>query len=60
MGSFKGKVLFCIVYWIKIVIGYDKICVMDVGNFVEMGVFFELWEVEGVFRGMCDCLGIGC
>jgi hypothetical protein len=32
---------------------------MDAGNPVEMGAPLELWEAEGVFRGMCDRLGIG-
>jgi ATP-binding cassette subfamily C (CFTR/MRP) protein 1 len=57
--GFKSKTLLCIAHRLKTVVGYDKVCVMDAGNLVEMGPPLELWEKGGVFRGMCDRSGIG-
>ena len=56
--GFKGKTLLCIAHRLKTIIGYDRICVMDSGRIVELASPLELWEQEGVFRGMCDRSGI--
>jgi len=57
--GFRGKTLLCIAHRLRTIIGYDRICVMDKGQIVEMASPLELWKIEdGVFRGMCDRSGI--
>ena len=58
---FKGKTLLCIAHRLRTIIHYDRICVMDQGQIVELDEPIRLWEGtvgEGVFRGMCDRSGI--
>ena len=56
--AFKGKTLLCIAHRLKTIINYDRICVMDRGQIVELDPPLTLWERGGVFRGMCDQSGI--
>ncbi|KAF2200754.1 ABC multidrug transporter-like protein [Delitschia confertaspora ATCC 74209] len=56
--GFKGKTLLCIAHRLRTIIGYDRICVMDKGRIAELGTPVGLWEMGGIFRGMCDRSGI--
>lgn len=52
--GFAGKTLLCIAHRLKTIINYDRICVMDKGRIVELDTPLNLFEQEGIFRGMCD------
>jgi len=52
--GFKGKTLLCIAHRLKTIIGYDRICVMDAGRIVELDTPINLYDMGGIFRGMCD------
>ncbi|KAF5542236.1 ABC transporter [Fusarium mexicanum] len=54
----EGKTLIAIAHRLRTVIQYDRVCVMDKGNIVELGPPSELWEQGGIFRAMCDSNGI--
>ncbi|PKS10784.1 hypothetical protein jhhlp_002541 [Lomentospora prolificans] len=56
--GFRGKTLLCIAHRLRTIIGYDRICVMDSGSIAELGTPLELWNLGGVFRGMCERSGI--
>lgn len=56
--GFKGKTLLCIAHRLRTIINYDRICVMDQGRIAEMDTPLNLWEKEGLFRGMCERSGI--
>lgn len=56
--AFKGKTVLCIAHRLKTIIGYDRICVMDQGRIIELDKPLNLWEEQGIFRGMCDRSGI--
>ncbi|EFR00027.1 oligomycin resistance ATP-dependent permease YOR1 [Nannizzia gypsea CBS 118893] len=56
--GFKGKTLLCIAHRLRTIINYDRICVMDRGQIAEMDTPLNLWEKEGIFRGMCERSGI--
>ena len=56
--GFKGKTLLCIAHRLKTIISYDRICVMDQGNIVELDTPLTLYDSDGIFRGMCDRSGI--
>ena len=56
--GFKGKTLLCIAHRLKTIIGYDRICVMDRGVIAELDTPRRLWEMGGIFRGMCERSGI--
>ena len=56
--GFKGKTLLCIAHRLKTIIGYDRICVMDRGLIAELDTPRRLWEMGGIFRGMCERSGI--
>lgn len=54
----KGKTLIAIAHRLRTVLQYDRVCVMDMGKIAELGRPLELWERDGIFRGMCDSTGI--
>lgn len=56
--GFQGKTLLCIAHRLRTIIHYDRICVMDQGQIAEMDTPVALWEVNGIFRAMCDRSGI--
>ena len=53
-----GKTLVAIAHRLRTVIQYDRVCVMDKGEIVELGPPLDLWERGGTFRAMCDSNGI--
>ncbi|EEY18039.1 multidrug resistance-associated protein [Verticillium alfalfae VaMs.102] len=56
--GFRGRTLLSIAHRLRTIIGYDRICVMDAGRIAELGTPLELWQRDGIFRGMCDRSGI--
>jgi ABC-type multidrug transport system fused ATPase/permease subunit len=54
VDGFKGKTLLCIAHRLKTIIGYDRICVMDAGRIAELDTPINLYDMGGIFRGMCD------
>ncbi|KAI0471542.1 P-loop containing nucleoside triphosphate hydrolase protein [Xylariaceae sp. FL0804] len=57
----NGKTLVAIAHRLRTVVRYDRVCVMDRGEIVELGSPLALWEQRqgaGVFRSMCDSNGI--
>jgi ATP-binding cassette, subfamily C (CFTR/MRP), member 1 len=59
LQAFKGKTVLTIAHRIRTIINYDRICVMHQGHIIELGTPRELWELGGVFKGMCERSGIG-
>lgn len=58
LTAFKGKTLLCIAHRLKTIINYDRICVLERGNIIELDAPKVLWNKGGVFRSMCDKSGI--
>ncbi|KMU80457.1 LOW QUALITY PROTEIN: multidrug resistance-associated protein 5 [Coccidioides immitis RMSCC 3703] len=56
--GFEGKTLLCIAHRLRTIINYDRICVMAQGRIAEFDTPLALWEMGGIFRGMCDRSGI--
>ncbi|KAJ5925970.1 oligomycin resistance ATP-dependent permease yor1 [Penicillium verhagenii] len=56
--AFKGKTVITVAHRIRTIINYDRVCVMDKGVIAELGTPSELWDLGGVFRGMCETSGI--
>ncbi|KAL4957572.1 P-loop containing nucleoside triphosphate hydrolase protein [Aspergillus filifer] len=56
--GFSGKTLLCIAHRLRTIINYDRIVVMDAGGIGEMDTPVNLWDLNGVFRGMCERSGI--
>ncbi|OQO08855.1 hypothetical protein B0A48_05745 [Cryoendolithus antarcticus] len=56
--GFKGKTLLCIAHRLKTIIGYDRILVMDAGEVAELDTPVNLYDLGGIFRGMCERSGI--
>ncbi|KAI1614391.1 ABC multidrug transporter [Exophiala viscosa] len=52
--GFAGKTVLCIAHRLKTIINYDRICVMDQGRIAELDTPINLFEANGIFRGMCD------
>jgi len=52
--GFEGKTVLCIAHRLKTIINYDRICVMDQGRIAELDTPLNLFEANGIFRGMCD------
>ncbi|RVX68489.1 hypothetical protein B0A52_07913 [Exophiala mesophila] len=52
--GFAGKTVLCIAHRLKTIINYDRICVMDKGQIAELDTPLNLFEANGIFRGMCD------
>ncbi|KUI61105.1 Oligomycin resistance ATP-dependent permease YOR1 [Cytospora mali] len=59
LEAFKGKTVLTIAHRIRTIINYDRICVMQQGQIIELGTPRELWELGGIFKGMCERSGIG-
>jgi ABC-type multidrug transport system fused ATPase/permease subunit len=59
LDGLRGKTLLCIAHRLKTIIGYDRICVIDQGQVAELGTPLELFDLGGVFRGMCERSSIG-
>ncbi|KAJ5523886.1 oligomycin resistance ATP-dependent permease yor1 [Penicillium frequentans] len=56
--AFKGKTVITVAHRIRTIINYDRVCVMDKGAILELGTPSELWDLGGVFMGMCETSGI--
>lgn len=54
---FSDSTLLVIAHRLSTVCQFDRILVLDYGRMVEFGTPRELWEKEGVFRGMCEKAG---
>jgi ATP-binding cassette subfamily C (CFTR/MRP) protein 1 len=57
-SGFKGKTLLCIAHRLKTIINYDRIVVMDQGTIAEIDTPIALYEMGGIFKGMCERSGI--
>ncbi|POS84754.1 hypothetical protein EPUL_003663 [Erysiphe pulchra] len=58
LTAFKGKTLLCIAHRLKTIINFDRICVLERGNIIELDAPRALWNKGGIFRSMCDKSGI--
>ncbi|KAI1805517.1 P-loop containing nucleoside triphosphate hydrolase protein [Daldinia bambusicola] len=56
--GFRGKTLLCIAHRLRTIVGYDRICVMNMGQIAELDSPLTLWRRGGIFRSMCDTSGI--
>lgn len=54
---FVDRTLIVIAHRLSTVCRFDRIVVLDTGRVVELGTPQELWEKDGVFRGMCEKAG---
>ncbi|KAH8698674.1 P-loop containing nucleoside triphosphate hydrolase protein [Talaromyces proteolyticus] len=54
----REKTLVAIAHRLRTVILYDRVCVMDKGEVVELGHPLDLWKQGSTFRAMCDSNGI--
>lgn len=52
MRCSKGKTLLCIAQWLRTILSYDKIFVMDAGKVAELDTPLVLWIQDGIFRSM--------
>lgn len=50
----EGKTLIAIAHRLRTVIQYDRVCVMDKGEIVELDAPLVLWDRGGIFRSMCN------
>ena len=58
-AGFRGKTVLCIAHRLRTIIGYDRICVVDAGQIVQLDTPANLYRQEdGIFRGMCERSGI--
>jgi ABC-type multidrug transport system fused ATPase/permease subunit len=57
--GFKGKTILSVAHRLHTVLNYDRICVMDKGEIVELGTPKILWQAGGIFSSMCRQSGIG-
>lgn len=51
---FQSSTLLVIAHRLKTVCNFDKIVVLDQGRLIEFGTPRELWNNNGIFRGMCE------
>jgi ABC-type multidrug transport system fused ATPase/permease subunit len=59
VSSFNDRTLLCIAHRLQTIIGFDRICVLEKGDVIEVGGVLELYQIPGgVFRGMCERAGI--
>ncbi|GJC97574.1 ATP-dependent bile acid permease [Colletotrichum higginsianum] len=56
-SCFVDRTLIVVAHRLRTVSDFDRILVLDGGRMVEFGTPRELWDNEGVFRGMCDSTG---
>ena len=56
--EFTGKTLLCIAHRLRTIISWDRVLVMDEGNIAEFNVPLRLYDMDGIFRGMCNQSGI--
>lgn len=49
-----NKTILCIAHRLQTIIGWDRIVVMEAGEVVEFASPLELFDMGGVFRGMCN------
>ncbi|KAL6915681.1 hypothetical protein FSST1_007176 [Fusarium sambucinum] len=54
---FTDRTMIVIAHRLSTVADFDKVLVLDAGRMVEFGTPRELWENDGVFRGMCKRTG---
>ncbi|KAG8673600.1 hypothetical protein FPOAC2_07047 [Fusarium poae] len=54
---FTDRTMIVIAHRLSTVADFDKVLVLDGGRMVEFGTPRELWEQDGVFRGMCKRTG---
>ncbi|RGP63629.1 ATP-dependent bile acid permease [Fusarium longipes] len=54
---FTDRTMLVIAHRLSTVADFDKVLVLDGGRMVEFGTPGELWEKDGVFRGMCRRTG---
>lgn len=47
------KTILCIAHRLRTIIGWDRIVVMEAGEVVEFASPLELFDMGGIFRGMC-------
>uniref|UniRef100_A0A093XXB2 Oligomycin resistance ATP-dependent permease YOR1 n=1 Tax=Talaromyces marneffei PM1 TaxID=1077442 RepID=A0A093XXB2_TALMA len=57
--GFKGKTILSVAHRLHTVLNYDRICVMEKGEIVELGTPKALWQAGGIFSRMCQRSGIG-
>ncbi|CAG9962913.1 unnamed protein product [Clonostachys byssicola] len=57
--GFGDSTLLVIAHRLGTVADFDKILVLDKGRMAEFGTPRELWEKEGIFRGMCENTSVG-
>jgi ABC-type multidrug transport system fused ATPase/permease subunit len=56
--AFMRKTVLTVAHRIRTIIFYDRVCVMERGRIAELGTPRELWDLGGVFKGMCETSGI--
>lgn len=52
--GFKGKTILSIAHRLHTVLNYDRICVMDKGEIVELDTPRALWQAGGIFGACAD------
>ncbi|KAI0136126.1 P-loop containing nucleoside triphosphate hydrolase protein [Hypoxylon sp. NC0597] len=58
LKAFSNKTVLTIAHRLQTVLNYDRICVLDSGCVAELDTPSRLWERHGIFRSMCDQMGI--
>ena len=59
MQAFRGKTLLCIAHRLRTILNFDRVCVMDQGQIVEVGEPSDLfYNGKGAFRDLCEESGI--
>ncbi|KAI0843074.1 P-loop containing nucleoside triphosphate hydrolase protein [Hypoxylon sp. FL0890] len=56
--AFSNKTVLTIAHRLQTVLNYDRICVLDGGCIAELDTPIGLWERHGIFRRMCNQMGI--
>jgi len=57
--EFNGRTLLCIAHRLRTILSYDRILVMHEGRIAEFDTPLNLYDNEGIFRGMCERSNIG-
>ncbi|KAL0575903.1 hypothetical protein V5O48_006076 [Marasmius crinis-equi] len=52
--EFEDRTILCIAHRLRTIISYDRICVLDAGQIAEFDTPANLYEHNGIFRGMCE------